>query len=75
MSQGIIPQLLDKTKEAYMELFTRLYQFREDDLKVLCDEIERGCYKDQQAVLSEVIRLFDEKFTFQTVVDEKREKP
>lgn len=38
-----------------------LNEFREEDLKTLLDEIERGCYKTQTEVLNEVIRLFDDK--------------
>jgi hypothetical protein len=39
----------------------QLQDFRQEDLKVLLDEIERGCYKTQKDVFMEVIRLFDEK--------------
>ena len=39
-----------------------LFEFRENDLKIILDEIERGCYKTQSDVLMEVIRVVDEKF-------------
>ena len=48
--------------ECQREQNKKLNEFRQDDLEVILDEIERGVYKTQHDILFEVIRLFDEKF-------------
>ena len=57
-----IAKILDKVKEDYLNLLEKLYDYRENDLKVILDAIERGAYKDQKSVLFDVVLQFDIKF-------------
>ena len=44
------------------KLEAQIADFRQNELKYILDEIERGCFKTQKEVLFEVIRTCDEVF-------------
>lgn len=59
MGEAIYRQQWLRYKEALENLTRKVSDFRQDELKVIWDEIERGVHKEPMAVLLEVIRVFD----------------
>lgn len=63
--------ILEQTTNELELLKKMAYDFRQDGLKVIWDEIERGVHKEPMAVLLEVIRIFD--VTFEPQCNSKNE--